>query len=133
MYSALSVHWIWMGPNGHAARPATGGVLPYYTMCSAEADRHVKTIVNTYFLEGLEIHPHNFHYRYVPNCWSMLTVATMFDASWAPGDASNRKYDCSTCKIMSECCHLTDVWPAVPVECGSASAVPSWAPGLEAF
>lgn len=62
-YPALSVHWIWVGPDGHAARPATGGVLPYYTLCSAEADRHVKTIVNTYFLEGLEIHPHNFHYR----------------------------------------------------------------------
>lgn len=63
--AALSVHWIWVGPDGRTTRPDTGGVLPYYTMCSEEADRHVKTIVNTYFLEGVDIHPHNFRYRCV--------------------------------------------------------------------
>lgn len=66
--AALSVHWIWVGPNGHASRPATGGVLPYYTLCSSVADPHIKTIVNTFFLESLAVHPHNFHYRCVLQC-----------------------------------------------------------------
>jgi hypothetical protein len=63
-HPGLSVHWIWVGPDGHVSRPATGGVLPYYTMCSAEADHHIKTIANTYFLDGVDIHPHNFHFMY---------------------------------------------------------------------
>ena len=85
-YPALSVHWIWVGPDGHAARPATGGVLPYYTMCSAEPDRHVKTIVNTFFLEGMEIHPHNFHYRFVPGCTTVLAHAAMFSTAFVAKD-----------------------------------------------
>lgn len=84
-YAALSVHWIWVGPDGHATRPETGGVLPYYTMCSEEADRHIKTIVNTYFLDGVEIHPHNFHYMCVFLCDHSCPCAIFFSNRGACG------------------------------------------------
>lgn len=61
--AGLSVHWVWVGPNGRTRRPDSGGVLPFYTLCEATADKHVKTIANTFFLSGLEVHPHNFRYR----------------------------------------------------------------------
>eukprot|EP00892_Ulva_mutabilis_P011734 jgi/Ulvmu1/8933/UM005_0024.1 len=61
--AGLSVHWVWVGPNGRTARPASGGVLPYYTLCAASADKHVKTIANTFYLSGLDVHPHNFRFR----------------------------------------------------------------------
>lgn len=60
------MHWVWVGPNGRTTRPSSGGVLPFYTLCAAEADRHVKTIANTFFLEGLDVHPHNFRFRSAP-------------------------------------------------------------------
>lgn len=64
--AALAVHWIWVGPNGRATRPETGGVLPYYVLCGQEADAHVKAIVNSFYLEGVAVHPHNFHYQCEP-------------------------------------------------------------------
>jgi hypothetical protein len=60
--AALAVHWIWVGPNGRVTRPATGGVLPYYRLCSDEPAWQVKTVVNTYYLQGLATHPHNYEY-----------------------------------------------------------------------
>ena len=79
--AALSVHWVWVGPNGRATRPAAGGVLPHYTRCSAQAAPQIKTIANLYFLEGLAVHPHNFHYQYGPR---MLCCACVCGC-WAPG------------------------------------------------
>ena len=63
MEPGLSVNWIAVGPGGRGNRPQAGGVLPYYKQCVPGADRHVKTIANTWFLDGVALHPHNFHFR----------------------------------------------------------------------
>jgi hypothetical protein len=60
----LAVNWIAVGPSGRAARPAAGGMLKSYDMCIPKPDGHVKTIANTYFLDGIAMHPHNHHFRY---------------------------------------------------------------------
>ena len=39
------------------------GVLPHYTLCSEEPAWQVKTIANTYYLQSLATHPHNFIFR----------------------------------------------------------------------
>ena len=70
--AGLAVHWIWVGPNGRATRPESGGVLPYYTLCDEEAAWQVKTIVNTFYLRGLATHPHNFMFRCVPLLSSLV-------------------------------------------------------------
>jgi Glycosyltransferase family 92 len=59
----LSVNWIAVGPSGRTNRPPRGGVMPYYTQCVPDPDRHIKTIANTWFLDGVALHPHNFHFR----------------------------------------------------------------------
>jgi hypothetical protein len=97
-YPALSVHWIWVGPNGHARRLATGGVLPYYTMCSASPDRHIKTIVNTYFLEGVTVHPHNFVYRCGPApCWCAPGLWRCGLRSMSQHESSMSQHESSSC------------------------------------
>ena len=63
MEPGLSVNWIAVGPGGRGNRPRSGGVLPYYKQCVPDVDRHVKTIANTWFLDGVALHPHNFHFR----------------------------------------------------------------------
>lgn len=59
----LSVNWIKVGPGGLARRPREGGVLKFYKHCVPVPDMHVKTIANTWFLEGVALHPHNFIFR----------------------------------------------------------------------
>lgn len=63
MESGLVVNWIMVGPSGRKTRPEEGGVLKYYDQCVSKADRHIKTIANTWFLDGVATHPHNFHFR----------------------------------------------------------------------
>jgi hypothetical protein len=62
-FPGLGVHWIFMGPSGHEVRPREGGVLRHYRQCSPKANRHVKTIVNTFYVDKITGHPHNFFYR----------------------------------------------------------------------
>ena len=38
----LAVHMVLVGPSGRETRPATGGVLPYYSQCGSEPERMVK-------------------------------------------------------------------------------------------
>jgi Glycosyl transferase family 2 len=64
--AALAVSWVWVGPSGRQKRAAGGGVLRQYTQCVPKPDGHVKSIVNTWFLDGVAVHPHNFHYRCAP-------------------------------------------------------------------
>lgn len=59
----IAVHWVWVGPSGRRRRPASGGVLPYYTLCSDQPSTHLKTIANMWFIEGMDVHPHNFRFR----------------------------------------------------------------------
>jgi hypothetical protein len=61
--AGLAMHWIWMGPSGQKTRPAGGGVLQHYTMCDPEPAAKIKTIANTWFLDGTAVHPHNHEYR----------------------------------------------------------------------
>ena len=61
--AALAVNWIWVGPSGRKTRPPGGGVLQHYNQCVPDADKHIKSIVNTFYLDGVAVHPHNFHYR----------------------------------------------------------------------
>jgi hypothetical protein len=62
-YAGLSVSWLVVGPGKRGRRARRGGVLTSYTQCIPAADRHVKTIANSYFIDGVAIHPHNFHFR----------------------------------------------------------------------
>lgn len=70
-HGGVATHWVWVGPNGRATRPMSGGVLPYYGLCADHAESTIKTIVNTFFVESVAVHPHNFHYRCGP-CRSAL-------------------------------------------------------------
>lgn len=63
METGLSINWVVAGPSGIKKRPKEGGVMSHYTQCVSKPDRHVKTIANTWFLEGVANHPHNFHFR----------------------------------------------------------------------
>jgi hypothetical protein len=63
--AGLSVHWIKVGPSGHELRPPAGGVLSHYDRCIPEADAVVKTIANSYYVQGMTIHAHNFLFRRV--------------------------------------------------------------------
>jgi hypothetical protein len=49
-----------MGPSGPEVRPEEGGALRHYRQCNPRPNRHVKTIINTYFVVGTTAHPHNF-------------------------------------------------------------------------
>jgi hypothetical protein len=62
-FSGLGVHWVFMGPSGRKKRPREGGVLRHYRQCSGGANAHVKTIVNSFFVDRITGHPHNFFYR----------------------------------------------------------------------
>lgn len=66
MFPGLGVHWVVFGPSERARRPREGGVLRHYTQCRPEAATHIKTIVNTFFVERTTVHPHNFEYRCAP-------------------------------------------------------------------
>ena len=61
--AGLSVNWVWVGPSGRETRPEGGGVLQHYDQCVPEAEMRFKTIANTWFLQGLTEHPHNFVFR----------------------------------------------------------------------
>lgn len=65
MEAGLSVHWIVVGPSGNRFRPEEGGVLQHYDQCIPEPSTLIKTIVNTYYLRGITVHPHNFEYQCV--------------------------------------------------------------------
>jgi len=65
-HAGLAVHWVFVGPSGRETRAPTGGVLRDYTLCVREPTERVKTIVNTWFLAGTSVHPHNHAYRCVP-------------------------------------------------------------------
>lgn len=62
-YAGLSIHWVVVGSGGRMSRPATGGVLQSYDTCAGQGRHMVKTIANTYFLENVALHPHNFVFR----------------------------------------------------------------------
>lgn len=62
-YAGLSVHWVHVGPSSHRQRPRSGGVLHHYKHCDSQGDPKLKTIANTYFLENISGHPHNFEFR----------------------------------------------------------------------
>lgn len=64
MHGGLAMHWIWVGPSERQTRPVGGGVLAHYTMCDPKPARKVKTIANTWFTDGVSVHPHNHEYRY---------------------------------------------------------------------
>ena len=78
MFPGLAVHWVVFGPNNRKRRPSQGGVLRHYTRCRPEAATHVKTIVNTFFVERTTIHPHNFEYRCESTrcCWQQGLFST---------------------------------------------------------
>ena len=61
--AGLSVSLIVVGPSNRGRRVREGGVLARYRRCIPDADKHVKTIANSYFLKGMSIHPHNFQFR----------------------------------------------------------------------
>jgi hypothetical protein len=63
-YPGLSVHWVFVGPSGMDERPAAGGALRHYKHCSGMGAKHIKTIANTFFLQNVTPHPHNFEFRY---------------------------------------------------------------------
>lgn len=91
--AGLSVHWVWVGPNGHTVRPASGGVLPFYTLCAASADKHVKTIANTFFIEGLDVHPHNFRFRFAPTRVWFATLYPVATGTCQPYRAHPRHWE----------------------------------------
>ena len=64
-FGGLSVHWIMVGPSGRLTRPQQGGFLRHYTKCMPSPTDTFKTIVNTWFISGMTLHPHNFHFRHV--------------------------------------------------------------------
>jgi hypothetical protein len=78
MFPGLSLHWVFVGPSGWDRRPPSGGVLQHYTQCEAQADRHVKTIANTYYLDGTAVHPHNFHFRCDPSAYLTISFLNHF-------------------------------------------------------
>ena len=61
--AALAVHWVKVGPSDRETRVKEGGVLQHYTQCIPQADAHFKSIVNTWYLDGVTLHPHNFRFR----------------------------------------------------------------------
>lgn len=48
--------------------------LQAYQMCDPNVDTHIKTIANTYYLAGVAVHPHNFHFR----CDPLLRLAVLW-------------------------------------------------------
>jgi hypothetical protein len=96
---ALAVHWIFVGPNGRRYRPVSGGVLPYYTRCADQPDIHVKTIVNTFYLESLAVHPHNFHYLYASLRCSNFAMMRIMLLSLQQRLHSSRCKVCPTLKM----------------------------------
>jgi hypothetical protein len=62
-FPGLAVHWVFVGPSGHDARPAAGGVLRGYGRCACAADVTVKTIVNSFYAANIARHPHNIEFR----------------------------------------------------------------------
>jgi hypothetical protein len=52
-----------VGPSGWLKRPRLGGVLTAYKRCIPAPDRHAKTIADSFFLDGIATHPHDFHFR----------------------------------------------------------------------
>jgi hypothetical protein len=73
--AGLSVHWVHMGPSGVDKRPAAGGVLRHYTKCEGHGNPKVKTIANTYYLENISPHAHNFQFRYGSSDVHVLALA----------------------------------------------------------
>jgi hypothetical protein len=63
LHAGLSISWVMFGPSGRETRPSKGGVLKDYDKCYLPQLGQFKTIANSYFLEGLTIHPHNFVFR----------------------------------------------------------------------
>lgn len=59
-YGGLVINWMFIGSNGHKARPP-GGVLRNYNKCVRNC--HVKTIVNTRAVARTSNTPHHFVYR----------------------------------------------------------------------
>lgn len=57
----LAVSWLMFGSGGRKQRPASGGVVANYRLCSA--DKHVKTIVTLEHVASTAWSPHHFHYR----------------------------------------------------------------------
>jgi hypothetical protein len=64
MFPGLGVHLVFVGANGRKDRPAEGGVLSHYNLCSGpRPDPQVRTIANTYFVQQSTGRGHNFIYR----------------------------------------------------------------------
>jgi hypothetical protein len=63
LHAGLSISWVLFGPSGRETRPSEGGVLKDYEKCYVPRQVAIKTIVNSHFLEGVTVHPHNFMYR----------------------------------------------------------------------
>ncbi|KAG2488747.1 hypothetical protein HYH03_012745 [Edaphochlamys debaryana] len=63
-FPALGLNWVFFGSSGHNTRPAAGN-LASYSKClprKHKACEHVKSIVNTKYVEGLAWSPHHFTY-----------------------------------------------------------------------
>lgn len=82
MEPGLSINWIMVGPSLRKRRPEAGGVLNFYKRCVPVPDRHIKTIANTWFLDGVALHPHNFHFR--GNAASVNEKFMKLEEVWLP-------------------------------------------------
>ena len=76
LFAGLVVHWVLVGPSHRETRPEHGGVLRHYTRCGKVAQSTVKTITNTYFLESVDLHPHNFKFVCVPTATPVTRART---------------------------------------------------------
>ena len=95
-HAGLSVSWLMVGPGHRGVRPKEGGVLASYTQCLPEPDRHVKTIANTYYLDGVAVHPHNFHFRCATASYYLSCVFTS-----EPLTGSRKLMDVVSCGVKA--------------------------------
>ena len=60
------MNWVVFGSSGHTTRPAGGALGNYWKCLPARSmhSRHIKTIVNTRFVDG-PVGAHHFRYRCV--------------------------------------------------------------------
>lgn len=64
-HGGLTLNWMIFSSSGHVSRP-TGGVVRSYTKCTSRdpfLNKHVKSIVNTEYVNRSANSPHWFHYN----------------------------------------------------------------------
>jgi hypothetical protein len=87
-YAGLGMFWFCFGSGGHLGSQEL--VLPSYTRRSKDsfdANRHIKTIVNTQFVQFIPCNPHHFHYKPGFSC----VDENKTPVAWAMGDRTSER------------------------------------------